>query len=168
MRKLALLALLVCSIGTVLALPATADDNKTVNAMVTPKVISITVSTTTLQYGTLSVGSTNNIPTPASVGVTNTGTAPIDIQVRAANSTPGGWTPANTPGANIYRHEIDTSSTSSGGTFDGALKTTAEDIYNDVLAGQLKSIFFRLDMPTSSTSLDEQTLPIVITALEAQ
>lgn len=164
MRKLTLLLALVCSIGTVLALPATADDNKTVNAMVTPKIIALTVSSASLQYSSRGVGTSDNIPTPVKITVTNTGTVSEDFQIRAGASTPGGWTPVTgSPGANEYRHRIDNSS---GGSFSGALTTTNQGFANSVAVAGTAEVFFKLDMPTSTTSFAEQTLPIVITALE--
>ena len=139
-RKLAFLVVLSGVFGSLLVLPATADDNKTVNAMVTPKVISITVSTNTLQYDTLSVGTLNNVPTPTKVTVTNTGTVDADFRVRGLASTPGNWTlTSGVPGANAYRHEYDVASS---GDFFGALAIASEDVYNDVLPGVSKDIFF--------------------------
>jgi hypothetical protein len=164
MRKLVLLVGLVCSIGSVLALPTNADD-KTVNATVTAKVISLSVNTSNLAYGSLGLGSQNNSPTPTNVLVANTGTVAADFKIKGMVSSPAAWTLTSAdPGANIYRHRFDTTS---GGSFNGALSTSSQALLNDVNMGGDVQVFFKLDMPTSTTSFAEQTLPVVITALES-
>jgi len=164
MRKLVLLVVMVCSVGSLLTLPTGADD-KTVNATVTAKVISLSVNTNNLAYGSLGLGTQNNSPSPTNVLVANTGTVAADFKIKGMVSSPAGWTlTAADPGANIYRHRFDTSS---GGSFNGVLSTSSQALLNDVVMGGDAQIFFKLDMPTSTTSFTEQTLPIVITALES-
>lgn len=164
MRKLALFFASLLVFSSVLALPSTADD-ETVNATVTAKVISLTVNTNSLAYGALGLGTSDNVPSPTNVEVDNSGTVTEDFKIKGLASTPTGWTLTSSgPGDNTYRHRFDTTS---GGSFNGALTTSNQALINDVGTGGDIQVFFKLDMPTTTSSFSEQTLPIVITALES-
>ena len=164
MRELALLFAIVFALTTALVLPTTADE-ETVNAKVTPKVIAVTVSANLLEYSSVGVGTTDSVPDPTNVLVTNSGTVVEDFKIRGASSSPGGWTlTSSATGADTYKHKFDLSSS---GSFSGSLTTANQGLIDDVAASGDVQVFFKLDMPTSTTSLVEQTLPIVITALES-
>jgi hypothetical protein len=164
MKRLALFLATFAAFVMVLALPAGADD-ETVNATVSLKVISLSVSTNSLSYGALAVGDTDKVPDPVKVTVTNNGSVVEDFKIKGGSSTPGNWTlTSDAPGPDTYRHKFNLSST---GTFT-PLGTNSAVLQNDIVAttGAI-DVFFMLDMPSTSSSPAQQTLPIVITALES-
>jgi hypothetical protein len=164
LRKLVLLLAAIGALMGILVLPTHADE-KTVNATVTAKVIAVTVNTNSLVYGSLAVGTSDNVPNPTNVLVTNSGNVVEDFKIRGAASTPAGWTlTSTTPGADTYRHKFDTSG---AGSFASFLSTSNAVLFNDVAGAGSINAYFKLDMPSSSSSFAQQTLPIIIAGLES-
>jgi hypothetical protein len=162
--KLALLLVVSAFLSVALGLQAVAEDNQTVNATVSLKMIALTVSEDELEYGVLAVGESEKAPVPDKVTIKNTGNVNEDFMIKGASSLPDGWTlTSNTPGTDTYRHKFSAQST---GTFTPL--TISNALLTDHVAPQGEGdVFFRLDMPQVSTSSDEQTLPVIITAFES-
>jgi hypothetical protein len=161
-KPVSVLAILVL-FGAALTFPAIADDEKTVNATVQPLVIALNVDPTSLSYGNRQLGSTASEPN-APFAVVNTGSVPEQFMIRGANSSPGGWTLGASAGSNIYVHRF---RLSTSGTF--VELTTANKLLNsNVLPSGSFLVNLNLDMPTGTTSLSEQTLPVTVVATMQQ
>jgi hypothetical protein len=159
---LALLALLV----SVLTFPALADE-KTVNATVQPVVIALNVDPANVTYGARPLSVTASEPN-SPIGVTNTGSVTEQFLIRGAASTPGNWTLGMTAGNNVYVHRFKLSVSS---TFV-PLTTNNQLLKSNVLPdapspGQGSFLLnLNLDMPTGTTSVLEQTLPVTVVAIQ--
>jgi hypothetical protein len=161
-KPVSVLALLALFMGA-LTFPAIADDSKTVNATVTPIVIAVNVDPPTLSYGTKEVGKTAQIPNPPGFVATNSGSVPENFLIRGAASTPGGWILASTAGANAYVHRY---KVNGAGSF-APITTTAAQIHGNLSPSSSVVIDLELDMPITTTSVVEQTLPVTIVATQA-
>jgi hypothetical protein len=144
-----------------LTLTAYADDNQTVSATVTPLLISVNVAPGSVNYGTQPFSAVEVAPNPTSVVVTNSGSVTETFQIRGAASTPSGWTLGGTAGSNTYVHRFKLGQ----GTF-APLTTSNQLLVSNVPTTSNVDVFLNLDMPTSSTFLTQQTLPVTIVATQ--
>ncbi len=114
MKKLLVALGLAVLLGAALWLPSAAAPESPITASVTVQNISVTVSPTSINYGTLAFETTKRsdaLATPVTFTATNNGNVNEDLKVRGADATVTGgpWTisataptcPAQT---NIYRH----------------------------------------------------------------
>ena len=162
MRKLALLMAVFGLMSGGLTLSAVADDNQTVNATVTPLLISVNVTPASVSYGTQPFSATEVVPNPASVSVTNNGSVTETFQIRGAASTPSGWTLGGTAGSNTYVHRFKL-----GQGIFAPLTISNQLLVSNVPTTSNVDVFLNLDMPTSSTFLTQQTLPVTILATQS-
>lgn len=168
------LIILLVLVGTVFAVSPSivmADHDDIVNATVTPSSVSISIASPNIGYGTLHLAATGQEPTDqvcsntsavAAFTVTNNGTGNQDFTIAGAASTPGSWTLAGSAGANTYVHRF-TDDPIATCVFT-ALTGSPQTLRNTVAQSASVPTFLQLDMPTSSGSGAEQTLPITITA----
>jgi len=163
----------------VLALPALADN--AVNATVTPGVISVNVSPTSVNYGVLLLSESNLTRTTklsSDVGATFTATAgslPIDINITGAAATAASepdWALISTPAdigavaTNQYVHRVD-----EGNSFASvqafALSTSPLLLSNNVAGGTSRDFILEINMPTgasSATGVRSTTVTLTATA----
>jgi hypothetical protein len=159
-KRLAVVLGVLSTIATLLATGVFSAEEETVNATVTPVVITILVSPTSVDYGALQPLTTGNIPSPSSVSVQNKGSVLENIQIKGAHSTD--WTLAATPGENQFTHYFSTNNS----TFT-KMTTGFQSLASNVAVDGIISLFLRLDMPTSTTSTAQQTLPVHLLATQA-
>jgi hypothetical protein len=162
MKRLAFVLGTVTALATLLSTVVFSDDEKIVNATVTPIVIAIEVSPANITYDQQEVN-TSDIPSdPTFFAIFNRGSVPEDFKIRGENSL--NWTLASTPGDDEYVHSF---SITNGPTF-APLTTTYVQIADEVQAeptdGEI-DVFMRLTMPTSSSVTTQQTLPIRVLAV---
>lgn len=138
-----------------------------VAATVTAQSVSVTLTTNgSVAYGTLQV-STSEDTTSNGIDDTeiaqNNGNVNIDLDIKGANSSPDSWTLAGTAGANQYVHSFCITTCDSSPSWT-PLTTNDQALATSVAALGTQGFDLKLDMPTSSTSFDAQTLNVTITA----
>jgi hypothetical protein len=158
LKRLVVLGILIAAAAGVLTLPALADES-TVNATITPKLIALSVTPNTLDYGSHEPGETGLVPDPEYFAVINTGSVNEDLQIRGANTAD--WNIASTPGEDEYVHRFKTNSTFT------ALTTSNQSLFAGVAPLGEIDVFMNLDMPSDTTILSTQTAPITVVALES-
>jgi hypothetical protein len=170
MQKLAVLLSAFVALFGLLALPALADNHqRSVNATVTAKLVSIAANPTSLAYGTLAVGTNGATPTDKFFSVTNNGSVGVKLTILGGNST--NWTLVDSnPGANQYVHRFTTESSGGNGVnFTTLSSSVAKTVFgnNTIAPGSPIDIYLNLDMPSTTTFFAQQTLPVTVTATEA-
>jgi hypothetical protein len=161
MKRLAVfLGFLMSIAGSLLAFPVGAADNTTVNATVQPLLLAVSVSQSSVNYGTKTLGATGVASSPMYVTVNNDGSVAEKFNVKGANSS-GGWQLGATQGTNTYVHRVSTD----GSSFT-ALTTSDNQLISNIPSGSNFNLYFQLDLPTSPTSITQQILPVTITALQ--
>ena len=154
MKKIVSSVLVFVSLAAFLATSSLADE-QTVNATVTPLVLSIELSETTISYGTLQAGDPEVSSTPPFFKAFNRGSVAMDFDIKGANSN-NGWTIGNTPGEDQFVHRFTTGSTYT------ELTTSYQALASDVAIDGDVQVYTKLTMPTTITNSNIQTLPIVI------
>ena len=178
-RKIGL-AVVMAIVAALAALPvyATHGDPATVAATVTPGLVSVTLDTTIIAYGTLSLGTTDNEPidtsddngdqtqicgsTAQAITATNNGNVTGNISIRGDDSTGAEWLLKSTftDGEDEYIHRVSTDPTTC--TFN-ALTTGNLEIGSSIAAEGTQDFFLNLDMPTDvTTGTAEASLPIIV------
>ena len=156
MKKLLLIPALVLSFGLFLQLSSSAEE-KTVNATITPLVVSISVSPDTVTYGTRSAGVGEVSSDPEKIAVTNTGTVTQNLQIKGANSSSGEWILALAAGTDTFVHRFSTNNSSYTD-----MTTDYKNLQMNVIAGGAIDLYLRLVVPTVITKTAVQTLPVKI------
>jgi hypothetical protein len=174
MKLLIAVSLLVAAFVTLTFLPAGADDNEGgVLIMITPKVISITVDQSVLDYGSPQIGTTDNRPSPVGFNVSNNGTTSVKLQIAGtdtvgAGSGDPGWELANAVGDDTYvhRYAVDLSDPLYPGEF-GIMDEVAQEFLTSLATSTSANIKLSLDMPTSTSTTAPQEATVTIIASEA-
>jgi hypothetical protein len=165
-KPVSVLAILVLFTAA-LTLPAIADDSKTVNATVTPLIIALNVDPASVSYGTRPLAMTA-IDADTPFNVINTGSVPEQFHIRGANSTPGGWSLGLTAGNDAYVHRFRVSTTGNFLELASGNKLLRSNVPPDSSAPGIGTIqvYLQLDMPTTTTSTVQQTLPVTVIATQ--
>ena len=161
MKKLLVVPVLVLSIAFALQLSLAAED-KTLNATVTPLVISMSFTPDSISYGTQTAGAVERPSIPTSVTIKNTGTVSQNFSIKGGNSVGNQWTLSSSPGQNQFVHLFSTSNSSFV-----AMTENYQTLMNGVAKDGDFSLFTQLTLPTIITNLDVQTLPIHIRGTQA-
>ncbi len=150
----------VAALGSSPAL-ATHTGESTVNATVTPAVLSVTVTPSTVDYDVVELTSTDNLPTPTFFTATNNGSITEDIQIRGADTAD--WTlVSGVPGTDEYRHEA----SKDGFTTPIILTTSNTLLAAGVTTGSPDvTVSLRLDAPSDTTTTAQQTAPVTVVAV---
>lgn len=148
----------------ILACPALAADNATVNATVTLQNVSVSVADGTINYGILSLNSsTGTVALSDTQTVTNAGNVPVDILIKGQNSA--NWSIAGSAGNNAYVHRFCVSSCGAPVTNYTALTTNNQTLSSSVSASSTVSLDLHLTTPTASTNFAQQDVDVIITAV---
>jgi hypothetical protein len=175
MKKLTMMAMAAGLF--VLATEAMAANPATMVLRVTPGVTrDVTLSTGVVDFGTLNLGTTNNIFS-TSVTVTNNGNITSTFALRTSNSA--NWTAGAAAGADVFNlRAIFNGNTAAVAANFGAeddLTTTSTassaTVYSNgvqsglnVPAAGARGLWFRLNMPTSSSVATQQDIGVEILA----
>ena len=138
--------------------PVWAASTGTINVTVTPKLISLSVTPTTYDYGTL--GLSDSAETTITFTVENDGTVAEDFDIKGFDTAD--WTLSGAVGADTYKHDWK----EGAGTY-AALTTGGAAGATSVAAGNSKSFRFRLNTPTSSGATNAQSPNVTFTASES-
>ena len=164
-------------VGMVVGVGVQADD--TVTATVTPKLISVTLSDTTINYGTLALSTDNsNRSTAESVTITatNNGNVTSNLTIVGSNAT-GGTTPwiiSSDPAADgavasdQFAHRFDEGSTFVTGEAAALDSSAYKTLKNGVAGSGTVDFILQMNMPTSSTNTsDTKSTTVTVLATEA-
>ena len=162
-------------VAMVVGVAVNADE--TVTATVTPKLVSISVSETTVGYGFVNVPSTDNVPqTPSTdviISVQNTGNVNEDFDVKGSDAigTTVDWTIVDAaPGATTYNHrflDCDADSACTAPAAANNMTTTQETLGAGVTGGSFEYFQLRLSTPTETggdTTEHSTTVTVIATA----
>ncbi len=156
MKKLLLVPIVALSLGACLHLSSSAEE-KTVNATITPLVVSISVSPDNVSYGirAANVGEVTSVP--EKIVVTNTGTVTQNLQIKGSNSSSGDWLLASSAGTDQFVHLFSTNNSS----FTD-MTTDYKNLQMGVIAGGNIDLYLRMVVPTVITKTAVQTLPVKV------
>lgn len=159
MRRVLALVGVLAVIGAALAIPAFADTEGTVTATVTAGVVAISVSTTTVAYGTVEVGSSDNVPTPSTFTATNDGNVDANFGIKGAATTDWALV-SGAPTDEEYRHKA------SPDAFTSTIILTADfqSLDSAVTPTSSTTVSLRLDAPASTAASAEQSAQVIILA----
>ena len=139
---------------------ATHTGESTVSATVTPAVLSVTATPTSVDYDVVELTSADNIPTPSTFTATNNGSITENIDIRGANTAD--WTLVSTvPATDQYRHEF----SKDGFTTPIILTTANQGLDTGIAVNGTVTVSLRLDAPTASTTAATQTAPVTVIAV---
>ena len=140
---------------------ATHTETATVSATVTPAVLSVTATPTSVDYGTVELSATNVTPTPLFFTATNNGSITENINIRGADTA--NWTLENAVGANQYVHKA---SNDNFAIQTITLVTPGSTLLKaSVAVNGTVTVSLKLDAPTSSTTAATQTAVVTVIAV---
>lgn len=179
MKRLLLSLLAVCALGFALLLPATADNHQ-VDAVVTPLVLAVNVSPTSIDYGALALSTDDNTRTQAvseTITATNAGSVNADLNIRGSdavdpNAVDPAWTldcsdaTRGVVGANQFAHRFKVL------PFDDATaQALCSDSDNTLAPGVAPEgttqFALQMNMPTDTTGFSQRSTTVTIVATEA-
>jgi len=175
-KKIIQSLLFIGSFFFLLAVSISAGGQATIDASVTPLLVSVATSVSSMSYGALALNTIDNPPfQDAAIMITQDGNVNEDISIRGdvASRVSGGgsWSLAETVGANQYVHKygfgvVQQDITSS--SFSAMTMSNHEFVSNvapnpNVGVGFLK---FRMSMPTSTSNYGEYRTSIYLVATQ--
>ncbi len=144
---------------------ATHTPESTVSATVTPVVVSVIVSPTSVDYGVVELNTANNLPTNQAGGesftATNNGSITEDFEIKGGNTTPDAWTLAGTAGSAQYVHKASNDNFS---VQTITLTTSPQSLDTGIAVNGDVSVNLKLDSPTDTTTTATQTAPVTVIA----
>jgi len=165
-----LVALSVCVsvLAVLFVLPVSAldQDQEPITVTVTPKLVSLTISDTSVSYGVVSLGVGKTAPSDHPITVTNSGnvTEDFDIEGDSATTTGGSWgLVSGSPVANQFKHSF-----ALGPAFDSftALTTGFGNFVDGVAASGTQDFKLKIEMPSSTSVYGQYTTKVELLATE--
>ena len=163
-------ALMVASFLPVLAA-------ETVTATVTPQIISVSVTSGSVDYGVLATSDTNNtfdgVATADTQTVENTGNDSINIALRSSDAAKTGaagatdWALEGTAGPEVFVHyyDLDVNGSFTAFPFDGTFANTiTADLATLATNGSTATLDLKIDMPTSSADVTLHSIGVTVIA----
>jgi len=141
--------------------------NACLRARVLEATVSVTVTPSTIAYGTVALGTSKNTTLGQHLTVTNSGGVTADFRIKSSNATRDGgtnWTlVTDAPGHNEFKHEF---STNSGGNWT-ALTTSYQSLASGIAPNATQVFDLQIGMPTSTNDYAQHTIIITILAVAA-
>jgi C1A family cysteine protease len=141
--------------------------NACLRARVSQGLVSVAVTPSSIAYGTVALGTSQNTTLGQQLTVTNNGTVTEDFSIKSSNATRIGgtnWTlVTTTPGNNEFKHEF---STNSGSNWT-ALMTGYQSLASGIAPNATQAFDLQITMPDSTTDYLEHTIIITILAVAA-
>jgi hypothetical protein len=140
---------------------ALAQDTDTVTATVTATNLAVSVTDGSIAFGSVALNTaTSTVGTGQTQTVTNDGSNAA-LNVRSSDATNGtAWEVGTSPGSNIFRLEISTTTGSTFATFqDTDVYLTASSTFGSLLN---QAVDFRFTTPTISTDFVQKSLTITV------
>ena len=166
-KHLLFLGFLLGISAIVLAVPVLAGDTAVIDVNVSTKLISLTVTPTSIDYGVLS----ENVESSLSdeIQITNDGNVNEDFSIKGADATTsdgGGntWTlSSSNSGTNNYVHEYFEPPYSSS----TAMTSSYQEFESGVVPSDKRRIKLRLTTPETNTVIGDYTTTVTVQATEA-
>ena len=161
-------------VGMVVGVAVLAGTEEPISATVTPKLVSVSVSPTTVNYGTLALSTSDGSRTTALSGTftaTNGGNVTETFNIKGTDATGGTtWTldysPANTGtvGNDQYVHRYDEGASFIGGEA-AALSTSYLTLKAGVAALGTADFVLQMNMPTGTTGYGQRSSTVTVQAV---
>ena len=160
-RSQVILIAVIAGVAALGSSPALAGHSveSTVSATVTPAVLSVTATPTSVDYEVVELSATGETPTPLFFTATNNGSIIENIEIRGADTT--NWTLEPTAGANQYVHRASKNNFSPQII---TLTTENQELDTGVAVDGTVTVHLNLDAPTSSTTAATQTAVVTVIA----
>ena len=168
MKSLIASILILGLVGLVVGVAVKGAETATVTATVTPRLLSVTITTDgSVAYGIMSLNtSKSTLPT----GLNDTQTAKNDgndvenLNIRSSNATGGTqWTLAAAPGENQFVHKFSTNGGTSWTTF--ANDTTNYSLATNVAVNGTQNFDLQITTPTATTDYVQKTITVTVQAV---
>ena len=141
--------------------------NACLRARVSASLISVTVTPSSIAYGTLALGTSRNTAPGQQLTVTNNGGVTANFLIKSSNATRDGgtnWTlVTNVPGLNEFKHEF---SMNNGSNWT-ALMTGYQSLATGIAPNATQAFDLQITMPSSTTDYLEHNITITILAVAA-
>lgn len=166
MRRVLALVGVLAVVGAALAVPAFADEaGDSLTATVTPGTVSVTLSTTTVAYGTVALSTddgTRSTATSGNITATNNGTVSEDFYIKGADATGTVTWTLQTDGSlsavNEYIHQFNSTD----------LTLANQSLQAGVAASGGTNIFTTtMVMPITASDSSAHSTTVTVTAVEA-
>lgn len=163
--------LFVGSFFFLLAVSISAGGQATIDATVTPVLISVATSFNSMSYGALALNTADNPPSPdEAIMITQDGNVNEDISIRgdaAARVSGGGsWTLADTVGANQYVHKFGFGTSSDISSFS-AMTMSDYKFVSGLAPNGTRFLKFRMSMPTSTSNYGQYKTSVYLVATQS-
>ena len=152
--SIVILGLVGMVVGMV-AQAATAD----VTATVTPRLISVSVDPTSVDYGVMGTSEDQVSPT---ITVTNDGNDVEDITITGSDST--NWTLSDTVGSETFVHKAYAGTPWPGGDTGAVTLTTSPQTFIEDMATTSQDCLLKIYTPSSTTVTAQQSTTVTLTA----
>lgn len=168
MKKSIFLGFLVAIVGLLTVAAANAADNAAVTATVTVQNISMTLSQTSFDYGTMPVNTASSTLTlfgGTGIVATNNGNVNEDFDINGVDTAD--WTLAGTTGSDQYIHQFcnDTDNNCTTPPTSYTALTTSPALLDAAVAAAGTTAFqLRLTAPNPSTVYTQQSAAVTVTA----
>lgn len=143
-------------VGMVVGVAVKAED--TVTATVTPRLISVSVDPTSVDYGIMGTGEDQ---VSGTITVTNDGNDVEDITITGSNAT--NWTLGGAVGSEIFVHKADVGATFVEG--EAVTLTTSPQSFIDDMAVGSQSMVLKIYTPDSTAVTAQQSTTVTLTAI---
>jgi C1A family cysteine protease len=140
--------------------------NASLRVRVSEGLVSVTVTPSTIAYGTVALGTSKNTTLGQHLTVTNNGTVTENFSIKSSNATRVGgttWALGATAGNNTFTHAFSTT----GGSNWTALMTGYQLLASGMAPNATQVFDLQITMPTSTTDYWEHTIIITILAVAA-
>lgn len=166
----------ILSLVLAVAAPVLATTEGTVSATVTPQLISVSVSPTTVDYDILDVSTSDSSRTTAesaAITATNDGNITETFNIKGSNATGGStsWTLSSTPAAtgtvagDRFAHRFDEGATFTDAEAAALDSVSYKQLKDGVTTSGTADFVLQMNMPTSVTDAgDEKTTTVTVVA----
>jgi hypothetical protein len=184
-KQFALVSLIALGLFAFLALPAWSQTGDSVDAVVTPFSVAISIDETTIEFGTVGLSASNVTRTtkdsPTAITVDNVGSATADLVIQGENATPANvadstWTLDceglnGTVGLDRFALLFLLGDFPANNDWAAAKPMcpdpTTTTLQNDVAPAGTSMFVLQLQMPTGMSGFSQRTIPVTVTATQA-
>lgn len=161
-KKLSIFITLSLLIGLIFVPSVLASNSATVAATVSAQNISLTVSTGTVSYGTLTLGGSVGTNPASTQTITNNGNVAEDFVISGANTAD--WALGATAGSETYVHKFCITTCGTPPTNYTALTTGNQSLASNIAANGTQNFDLYITVPTVTTHYTQETANVTITA----
>jgi hypothetical protein len=181
-KQIFAVGLIVAGLLVAMALPAFSQSPGSIDVLVTPEVLSVSLGLTDIDYDSLPMSAsdgTRSVASSPAISVTNTGSVTADLMIQGSDAQPSNqadatWTLSCDPSdlgtvaQDQFVHRFVLSPNDFNSSSAKALCPDSPQDLASNLAPQTGSVDFRLqiNMPTSTTGYSQRTSTVTVTAMK--